>query len=192
MVEFSARSAAQLTRMNAREARVERLWMARAISFLACSRLTLDQHLRIRGCHLGDLRKDFAQRVRSTDHLFEHRCAQDVFTKRDRFVPHTVLGTLAIIDVRTGRVPADDFALRVEERVVANEEPAVLSILSERALLVLERDIARQPFAAFIAKPSHIFRMEDTLPESLGLDVIQSESEIVEDETVGIKRAAVR
>ena len=82
--------------------------------------------------------------------------------------------------------------MRVEERVVANEEPAVLSILSERALLVLERDIARQPFAAFIAKPSHIFRMEDTLPESLGLVVVQSESEIVEDETVGIKRPAVR
>src|ERR1700749_14628 len=48
------------------------------------------------------------------------------------------LGTFSIIDVGGGHIPSLDLSLIVEKRIVAGEEPAVLSVFSQHTILTFK------------------------------------------------------
>src|SRR5882762_11396337 len=54
-------------------------------------------------------------------------------------LPELVLGPFPILDVRARRIPARNTSVVVDDRVVLNEKPSILTICSEHALLILER-----------------------------------------------------
>jgi hypothetical protein len=61
----------------------------------------------------------------------------DVFAQRNVFVSCPVFATLAIIDVGSRRIPAHQSSLFVAERVVTDEEPAILTVLPARSRATL-------------------------------------------------------
>src|SRR5712675_126815 len=54
-------------------------------------------------------------------------------------LPELVLGPLPILDVRARRIPARDVSVVIDDRLVLNKKPSVLTIRSEHALLILKR-----------------------------------------------------
>src|SRR5580698_3327547 len=60
------------------------------------------------------------------------RSRSNFFPQRDVFVPRPILSALAIVDVRSGRIPSRQVSLVVAEGVVTIEEPAILAIFSPR------------------------------------------------------------
>src|SRR5437667_843182 len=79
-----------------------------------------------------------------------------------------VFGALAIIDVGSRRIPAHQSSLFVAERVVTNEEPAILTVLPARSLFDFKRQAASKRRLALLAQPLEIFRMEDSGPKVRG------------------------
>src|SRR6202158_2987013 len=87
-----------------------------------------DQNRRIAAGDLRHLRQDGGQRGRAADNLFEHRGLVDFFSKRHVFLMQPLFGPLAIVDIGTGDIPADDLALVVAHRVVTSQKPTIVSI----------------------------------------------------------------
>src|SRR5437762_724465 len=65
-------------------------------------------------------------------------------------LPDLLLGALAVMDVRSGGIPAREPSLLVVQGVMANQEPAVLTILQPHALLSIERHTACERPGAFV------------------------------------------
>src|SRR4029077_20045476 len=102
------------------------------------------QHRGIRGCHLANLRDHCAEGLRRSDDFFVHRRTIDFLAQRQVFVAYALFSPLAVIDVGSCRIPAKNPSLLVVQGVVANEKPAVFSILAQCSLLIPERQTARQ------------------------------------------------
>src|SRR6266436_9518976 len=130
--------AAQFTATKARAERGERLWMARAMSSLPVPVSPVISTVRIRRRHLGHVRQNCPKRRRGADDLLEHRRAIDLFAQREVLASDAVFGPLAVVDVGSCRIPADDIAVVVAERAVAGQEPTILSVFPARALLGLK------------------------------------------------------
>src|SRR6202049_920163 len=103
-----------------------------------------------------------AQWLGGTDDFLEHGGAYDVFPQRNLFVSGPVFGALAIIDVGSRRIPAHQSSLFVAERVVTDEEPAILTVLPARSLFDFKRQAASQRRLALFAQSLEIFGMEDS------------------------------
>jgi hypothetical protein len=43
-----------------------------------------------------------------------------------------------VLDVERGRIPSIDRSLIIEQRVVADQEPAIFAVLTQGALLIFE------------------------------------------------------
>src|SRR6266576_3896961 len=97
-----------------------------------------DQNRRIAAGDLRHLRQDGGQRGRAADNLLEHRGLVDFLSKRNVFLLQSLLGSLAILDIGTCDVPANDLTLVVSERVVTNQKPAIRSSAATQALLDLQ------------------------------------------------------
>src|SRR5580704_19158258 len=65
-------------------------------------------------------------------------------------------------NVCSRRVPADYFVLLITKRVVTNQEPTILSVLTQCSLLNLKRESARQSKPTKVAKSLQIVWMEDS------------------------------
>src|SRR5262249_18624628 len=61
------------------------------------------------------------------------------------------LSPFSILDVERGHIPAIDVSLRIEQRVVADQEPAIFAILTQHTLLIFERYWAEQRLRALLA-----------------------------------------
>src|SRR5258708_9175207 len=59
-------------------------------------------------------------------------------------LPELVLGPFPILDVRARRIPARDVSVVIDDRLVLNKKPSVLTIRSEHALLILKRHRTRE------------------------------------------------
>src|SRR5579863_2663011 len=88
--------------------------------------------------------KDRLQRWRSSHDLFEHRGFVDLFAQCNVLVLKSLLGLLAIVDIRRGGIPTLDLALFISERVPAEEEPAILPVLPHKARFVFVRLSAQE------------------------------------------------
>jgi len=137
------------------------------------------------------LSQDVAKCSGSANHLLEHGGSQDILAQGNRFVAHPLLGALAVIDVSARGIPADDPAVRVDQRVVPYQKPAILPVFAERSLLVLERHTFRESLAAFVAQPRDIFRVEDELAKSFRAYVLQIEPAVIQSEAVRVEGPAI-
>jgi hypothetical protein len=56
--------------------------------------------------------------------------ARSTSSRSEVLVAHPLLGSLAVVDVRSARIPAEDASLLVAQWMVADQEPPVLAILA--------------------------------------------------------------
>src|SRR6202043_1436550 len=108
------------------------------------------------------------------------------------FVSCPVFGVLAVIDIGSRRIPAHQTSLFVVERVITEEEPAILTVLPERSLLDVKRQAASQACFALLAHPLKIFGMKDTGAIVRGDYIFHGEPGIVEHCLVRVERVALR
>src|SRR5260370_39472670 len=97
-----------------------------------------------------------------TKYFLEHGGADDVFAQRNVFVLCPVFAALAIIDVGSRRIPAHQSSLFVAERVVTDEEPAILTVLPARPLFDFKRQAASQRRLALPSQSLEIFGVADS------------------------------
>src|SRR6516164_7687900 len=69
---------------------------------------------------------------RSIGRQYADRLANSVGDRAKVFLtlPQLILGALAILDVNRGRIPSVDFSLLIQQRTVADQEPAVEAVLA--------------------------------------------------------------
>src|ERR1700716_3015705 len=79
----------------------------------------------------------------------------------------------------------------VVERVVTEEEPAILTVLPARSLLDFKRQVASQACCAFLAHPLKIFRMVRSGAKVRGDYILHGEAGIVEHCLVRLERVAL-
>src|SRR5579863_831098 len=158
--------------------------------FLAGTCLAQNQNCGIRRRHFGDLAKNSTQFLRGTHDVFEHRVPIDLLAQRQVFVACSLFRTNAVINVCSRRVPADDFVLLIAKRVVTNQEPTILSVLTQCSLLDLKRESARQSKPTKVAKSLQIVWMEDSFTKSRRYYVFSSEARIIERGLIGVHRRA--
>src|SRR3954462_5169737 len=84
-----------------------------------------DQNRRIAAGDLGHARQNRHERGRGAHNLFEHRGLVDLLSKRNVFLPQSLLGSLAILDIGRCDVPAHELSLVVAKWVGAMHEPTV-------------------------------------------------------------------
>src|SRR4029077_20751343 len=77
------------------------------------------------------------------------------------------------------------------ERVVTDEEPAILTVLSARSLFDFKRQAASQACFALLAQPLEIFGMEDSSAKVRGDYVLHGEADIVEHCLVRVNRVPI-
>src|ERR1700730_8179883 len=159
---------------------------------LSRSGLSQNQDRGIRRSYLRNLDQHVAQWLRGTDDFLEHGRAYDVFPQRNVFVSCPVFGALAVIDIGSSYIPAHQTSLFVAERVVTEEEPAILTVLPAHSLLDFKRLAASQPSFAIFERLLEIFRMVDSGAKVRGKYILHGEAGMVEHCLVRVKRLAIR
>ena len=155
--------AAQLTLINARDERFDRLWIAQRDEFFPGSGLSVDEHRGIRRSDFGNTREYCLQGRRGSDDLLEHRRFIDFFSKRDILFPDVLFRKLPLMDVDGCRVPSNDVPVLILQRDEACKKPTVLTVFSECPILRLIRDSERHRVPALFPQPFPILRMNDSL-----------------------------
>ncbi len=138
------------------------------------------------------MRQDRPKRRRGADDLLEHRGAIDLFAQGEVLASNTVFGSLAVVDVGSGGIPADDVAVVVPNRVVADQNPAILSVFAARALLRFKRLTARECLPALVLEPRHIIRMETPDARVFVGHLFEAEPRVVEHEGIRAESTSVR
>src|SRR6202048_4012600 len=159
---------------------------------LSRSGLSQNQDCGIRRSYLRNLDQHMAQWLGGTDDFLEHGRAYDVFPQRNVFVSCPVFGALAVIDIGSSYIPAHQTSLFVAERVVTEEEPAILTVLPAHSLLDFKRLAASQPSFAIFECLLEIFRMVDSGAKVRGKYILHGEAGMVEHCLVRVKRLAIR
>jgi hypothetical protein len=132
------------------------------------------------------------ERGRRADDLLEHRRAIDLFAQREILAQDAVFGALALVDVSPGGIPPDDMAVVVANRVVADQEPAILPVFAAHALLGFKRFAAPERRQAFLLESRQITRMEASDARVIGRYFFKAEPGVVERECIGAEGASAR
>ena len=90
------------------------------------------------------------------------------------------LRPFAILDVERGHIPSIDSSLIIEQRIVADQEPAIFAVLTQRALLIFERSGAFEGLPALLAQPFHIVRVVKPSAKVLFLHILQSDTVVIQ------------
>src|SRR6267142_6612130 len=159
--------------------------------FFAGAGFAGDQNCRIAGGDLRHLRQDGGQRGRAADNLFEHRGLVDFLSKRNVFLLQSLLGPLAIVDVSTGDIPADDLAVIVTQRVVTGQMPARASVALAQPQLQLEFRAGQQRTIGSSSEPLRIVRMNFRSKAS-AQPLVEANAVIIERRSVCIQALTTR
>src|SRR6202521_4616512 len=130
--------------------------MARAIS---SSPVPVSPAIRVGGSDFHDARKDSFQGWRGAHDLLKHENLINLLSQRDVLLPHSFLRLFAIVDVGTGRIPADDRSSFVPHRVVLDQEPAKLTIPVAHSSFVLEWGPSRDRRSTYVSQSLGILWM---------------------------------
>src|SRR5882762_8828898 len=147
---------------------------------LARTRLTKNEDGSVSAGHPRHLSEHAPKRPGRADDLLEHRGVIDLIPEGLVLILHALFGALPVIDVGSGRVPMQQPSISIAKRVVLDEEPTVLAVLSARALLVRERKPARECLLPFAAQPLDVLRMKDQLAKRRCPHGLHRETGIVE------------
>src|SRR5712672_1336667 len=131
-----------------------------------------DQHRGIGGGHFHNVGEHALQGWRRSHNLLKHECLIELLPQRKVFVTHPLLDLLAILDIRSSCVPANNVPLVVAKRIVADKKPAIFTVLSKSSLLKFKRLTARERVNALLAQPFHILRVEDPSAMVFSLHVL--------------------
>src|SRR5216684_6397926 len=129
--------------------------------FLPGTCFARNQHRRAGGSDIHDDGKDSFQGGRGAHDLLKHEDLIDLLSQREVLLPRSFLRLFAIVDVGTGRIPADDLSSFVPQRVVLDQKPTKLTIPAAHASFVLEWGPSQESRSAFLAQSLRILRMED-------------------------------
>src|SRR5258708_28020250 len=116
----------------------------------------------------------------------------DLLPEREVFVAHPLLGSLAILDIRPSRIPANNVPVVVAKGIVAGKKPAIVTVLSKHSLLKFKRLTARERLLALLAQPFQILGVVDPCALVLSLHVLQSETGVIEHCLICIKACPIR
>src|SRR5262245_11473531 len=106
--------------------------------FLSRSGLTQDENCGIRWCHFCDLHQYLAQWFRRPNDFLKHRRASDLLAQRQVLVSNSLFSLFAVLDIGPRGIPANGVSRFVSQRVVVNQEPAILTIPAADSSFVLE------------------------------------------------------
>src|SRR6202158_5512617 len=129
--------------------------------FLSGSGFTKNQDRGIRFRDLCYLRQHTTYRLGGAYDFLEHRRVIDFLSQREVLLARSFLRLFAIVDVGTGRIPADDLSLFVQQRLVLDQEPTILTVLAPGSLFILKWNPSGECHTPFIAQSLHIFRMKN-------------------------------
>src|SRR5579863_9023974 len=107
--------------------------------FFTRSGFAEDESGRIRWRYFCHLLQHLPHGFTRTDNFLKHRGAVDLFTQSKVLVLEALLSQLAILYVGSRRIPANNPALFVFQRIVLTQVPTILAVFSECAQLVFER-----------------------------------------------------
>src|SRR5258708_715721 len=133
-----------------------------------------------------NLAEHFTKRFRGANNFLKHRVAIDLLAQRQVFVACSLFRTNAVINVCSGRVPADYFVLLITKRIVTNQKPTIFPVLTLCSLLNLKRESARQSKPTKVAKSLQIVWMEDPFTKSRRYYVFSSKARIIERRLIGV------
>src|SRR5258708_265493 len=150
--------------------------------FFSCAGFARDQHRGIGGGHFHNAREHPLQGWRRSHNLLKHEDLINLLPERKVFVTHPVLGSLAILNIRPSRIPANNVPVVVAKRIVADKKPAISTVLSKSSLLKFKRLTARERLLALLVQPFHILGVEYACAMVFSLQVLQSETGIVRSE----------
>src|SRR5215469_17143493 len=94
--------------------------------------------------------------------------------------PELILCLLAVFDVSRRTIPTRWPSALIEQRVVADLEPAVFAIPPKHALFVLKGNAIDEGFVSLFSEPLHIFRMERACPKIAGPHFVERQPSILE------------
>src|SRR5580704_19387217 len=88
-------------------------------------------------------------------------------------LPELVLRTFPILDVGARRIPARDVSVVIDDRLVLNEKPSVLTIRSAHALLILKRRRAGQCAQPGLMQSRDVIGVEHPFAKFCGLHLLE-------------------
>src|SRR6266403_1471473 len=132
-----------------------------------------DKHRGIGGGHFHNAGEHGLQRRRRSHNFLKHERLIDLLPERKVFVAHPLLGSLAILNIRPSRVPANNVPAIVAKGIVADKKPAIVTVFSQPSLLKFKRLTARERLLALVAQPFHIPGVEDPCALAFSLHVFQ-------------------
>src|SRR6266481_706837 len=160
--------------------------------FFPCAGFAGDEHRGIGWGHFDDAREHALQGWRRSHNLLEHERRIDLLPERKVFVTHALLGSLAILNIRPGGIPANNVPVVVAKGIVADKKPAIATVFSKLSLLNFKRLTARERLLALLAQSFQILRVENPCAKVFSLHVLQSETEVIEHRPICIKGCPVR
>src|ERR1700723_674204 len=156
------------------------------------ARLAQNQDRGFRWRDFCDFAKHSAERIRRPDDILKHRVTIDLFPQRQVFVARSLFVPDTVINVGARLIPLGDLSALVSKRVVLNQEPAVLTVLSERSMLEFERQSLRESSLSFDLKSFQVLRMKDFFPKVWRSHIVSSKARIGESGSIGVDRQARR
>jgi hypothetical protein len=129
------------------------------------------------------LAEDLTERFRGTNDFFKHRVPIDLLAQREVLVACALISFDSIMDVSSRRIPADDPALFIQQRIELREKPSVLSILTQDSLFERKRFVPKHRLSARLTQPLDVFGMN--APEKIDCFllycIVDCEARIVEN-----------
>src|SRR5262249_4772939 len=93
-------------------------------------------------------------------------------------------GAFSVFDVECSYIPAIDFSLGIEQRVVADQEPPIFPVLPEHTLLVFEWYGTRERVSALLAQPFHVLRVKEASAIVLFPHILQSQAGVTQNRLI--------
>jgi hypothetical protein len=98
--------------------------------FFACAGFPGNQNGRVGRTDFGNSGKNGLQRPRCADNFLEHRSLVDLLAKGNVFLSQSFFSLLAVFNVGPGDISTRNLSLFVVQRIVTDQKPAILSVVS--------------------------------------------------------------
>ena len=113
-------------------------------------------------------------------------CAISNHFKRTRFRRVQCFGLLTILNVRSCRVPTNDFAVFTEQGVVLDQKPSVTTVFAARPLFIFKRCGSEESFLPRFSKSLNVLRMENALSKVVRQDFVEGKPRILKCDPIRI------
>src|SRR6185295_8780702 len=102
-----------------------------------------------------------------------------------------VLHPFSVLDVEPGAIPSIDSSPLIEQRIEAEQEPAISAVLTQHTLLIFERYGAGDRLPALLAQPLRILRVYNTSAIVPFPHLFQSEAVVIHHRLIDILHGSI-